>query len=741
MSLLAPLYVLGALGIGLPILFHLIRRQPRGQRRFSSLIFLRPTPPTLTRRSRLDNLLLLLIRAAALILLAAAFARPFLRGPLLEPDNLTGRRLVMLVDVSASMRRSDLWEQANQVASEVLNELEPADQIAVVSFDSKQRIEWSLEQSATVDAEARRSAVAKTIESLQPTWAASDLGDALIFAAELLSTSEVIETSDGESSATRNDSGHIIVISDMQAGDERNLKSLQAYRWPKLIKTELRTVIPKLRTNAVATILPPSDDVLLASPNKESSESIAPTAVNSPGPGNQRLRVRVSSASDSTTADFTISWASASGERITGTEMPVHVGLGENRVVQMPEPPSSVDGTQLTLLLAGDDHEFDNARYVARPKPIDQQLVFVGPGSGEARTSLSYYLQRAPLNNLQRNVLLQAMLPTAIPEAMDAQQVPLVVVAEAIDEQSAKSLKQYVSSGGRLLWVLDKNSDFTSTQASLRLIADNPELSISESPISESPISESRSSDYAMWSHIDFEHPLFKPLADARYNDFSKIRFWSHRRLAGLSDRWHRVADFDNGDPAIAEIVLGEGRLWVLTAGWQPSESQLALSTKFVPLLFGFFGRGGNGNVNGNNFSIGDDISLLPSATARFEASDRRPIPFRSLEDFAAVDQPGFYRFIDGDVERSIAVNVAESESRTQILASDELERYGVVLGPSNDIGSMLATQRQQRDIELENRQRIWQWILVAVLVLIGLESWLGGYLDRSAARNLTPTD
>ena len=59
MSLLAPLYVLGALGIGLPILFHLIRRQPRGQRRFSSLMFLRPTPPTLTRRSRLDNVLLL----------------------------------------------------------------------------------------------------------------------------------------------------------------------------------------------------------------------------------------------------------------------------------------------------------------------------------------------------------------------------------------------------------------------------------------------------------------------------------------------------------------------------------------------------------------------------------------------------------------------------------------------------------------------------------------------------------
>ena len=75
MSLLAPLYVIGAFAIGAPILFHLIRRQPKGQVPFSSLMFLKPTPPRLTRRSRLDNWLLLLLRALALILMAIAFAR------------------------------------------------------------------------------------------------------------------------------------------------------------------------------------------------------------------------------------------------------------------------------------------------------------------------------------------------------------------------------------------------------------------------------------------------------------------------------------------------------------------------------------------------------------------------------------------------------------------------------------------------------------------------------------------
>ena len=75
MGLLAPLYALAALAVAGPIIFHLIRRQPQGQQQFSSLMFLQPSPPTLTRRSRVDQWLLLLLRALAIALIAFAFAR------------------------------------------------------------------------------------------------------------------------------------------------------------------------------------------------------------------------------------------------------------------------------------------------------------------------------------------------------------------------------------------------------------------------------------------------------------------------------------------------------------------------------------------------------------------------------------------------------------------------------------------------------------------------------------------
>ena len=80
MSFLTPLYLLAGLGIALPVLFHMIRRQPKGQIRFSSLMFLSPSPPRLVRRSKIDDLLLLILRGTVLALLAWAFARPFWRN-------------------------------------------------------------------------------------------------------------------------------------------------------------------------------------------------------------------------------------------------------------------------------------------------------------------------------------------------------------------------------------------------------------------------------------------------------------------------------------------------------------------------------------------------------------------------------------------------------------------------------------------------------------------------------------
>src|SRR5213594_1154427 len=128
MSFLAPLFLLGALAAALPVVFHLIRRTTRERTPFSSLMFLLPSPPRLTRRSRLEHILLLLLRCAALGLLALGFARPFIKKAVeVEPSSAEPRRIVVLVDTSASMRRAGLWEGACARAESILRQTSPVD--------------------------------------------------------------------------------------------------------------------------------------------------------------------------------------------------------------------------------------------------------------------------------------------------------------------------------------------------------------------------------------------------------------------------------------------------------------------------------------------------------------------------------------------------------------------------------------------------------------------------------------
>src|SRR3954469_2825453 len=104
MSFLAPLFLVGAVAIAGPIIFHLIRRTVRDRVRFSTLMFLKPSPPRLTKRSHLENLLLLLLRCAVICLLAVTFARPYFQRTANEPPKAaSGRRIVVLLDTSASL--------------------------------------------------------------------------------------------------------------------------------------------------------------------------------------------------------------------------------------------------------------------------------------------------------------------------------------------------------------------------------------------------------------------------------------------------------------------------------------------------------------------------------------------------------------------------------------------------------------------------------------------------------------
>ncbi|HIM68440.1 MAG TPA: alpha-1-antitrypsin, partial [Verrucomicrobia bacterium] len=124
MSFLTPLYLLGALGLAIPIILHLLHDRPKNKQQFGSLMFLDKTKPPVDRKRRPTHLLLLLLRCLALLLLVFVFARPFTTVDDPADAALRDRQWVtVLLDRSASMQRGDLWQQAKAKVQTALGQL------------------------------------------------------------------------------------------------------------------------------------------------------------------------------------------------------------------------------------------------------------------------------------------------------------------------------------------------------------------------------------------------------------------------------------------------------------------------------------------------------------------------------------------------------------------------------------------------------------------------------------------
>ncbi|HMP84409.1 MAG TPA: BatA domain-containing protein, partial [Verrucomicrobiota bacterium] len=233
MNFLSPWFLLGALAVAGPILFHLIRRTVRERTTFSSLMFLTPSPPRVRRNRKLENLLLLLLRCLCLLLLAAAFARPFfLKDITASTTPGENRQIILLMDTSASMKREGVWEKARAIASQYLEKASPSDQLAIVTFDRQPQTLLSLAEWSSWNPDQRAALARQRLAAVSPRWMGTQIGLALTTAAEQFA----------DDSATGKPAGQreLVVITDLQEGAK--LDGLQGHEWPAGVKAVIESV-------------------------------------------------------------------------------------------------------------------------------------------------------------------------------------------------------------------------------------------------------------------------------------------------------------------------------------------------------------------------------------------------------------------------------------------------------------------------------------------------------------------
>ena len=146
--------------------------------------------------------------------------------------------------------------------------------------------------------------------------------------------------------------------------------------------------------------------------------------------------------------------------------------------------------------------------------------------------------------------------------------------------------------------------------------------------------------------------------------------------------------------------------------------------------MFSFFDAASQAAAT-EQFNVGERIDFPMSKGAMLVASSGDSFEYNPKKDLDSVDEPGVYRFQTEKQSSPFAVNLNPSESRTEPLDEESLAGFGVLLGENVSTVEALENERQLRDRELESKQRLWQWMLVAALALLGLETLLGAIWSR----------
>ncbi len=699
MGFLTPLYALAALAVVGPIIFHLIQRQPKGLQEFSSHMFLSPSKPQLTRRSRLDNWPLLLLRALVLLLLALAFTRPYWREESLASSSLEGQTVAIVFDTSGSMRQPGLWEAAIVQARSVLDALAPSDRAALFTIDSATQTIVPIQSDSEADGMQTQNDVRGQLDALEPTFCGGSLGNGLALVADRLHAFSL------EAAGSVGNDSTITLISDLH--ERSGVDSLQGFQWPESVRLDVRQVAPPEPGNAYMSIVAGADEE------------------------DQTIRVRVSNTPASSQSLFTVNWLDSADGILNGTKL--QVPPGQSRVVSLGQQPIGA----ATLELVGDRFLDDNRIYFAQRKQMQMDVLFVGNQELPDQQRLDYFLRKLPLATAAAQRVIRSVTQDDLPTLLTSETTSAAVIEVTSDTLAvAEPVRRFTQNGGTVILCLPRKvtNQEQSVAASLSGLLNLPGIAVRETSTLED--------EFQLLSTVDYRHRVFAPFADPRYNDFSRLRFWNHRSVElPESDSTKVVAWLDGGDPFIVEHREGDGTIWLVTTGWQPEASGLGVSSKFVPIMLGLLERTTKREEIKSRYDVGETIPV--DGDPRVVLADGSDAPERNYEvtdDGILFLVPGKYslevQMAGEPVMQDVAVSMPSSESLTTPLDSEVFEQFGIRDQPLESVQERTESEEQLKVEQLERKQRLWQWLLACGGAVLAIESIVSVFSRRDSAES-----
>jgi hypothetical protein len=669
MSFLTPLFFLGAAALAAPILVHLVRRTRARRIQFPTLYFVRQVPQRTIRRRTIQNLLLLIIRCLAILLIVIAFTRPFFSGGNAAKTTIGAGATVILVDTSLSMRRDQLFTDAQRKAETVIDDARNDEQIALMGFDKR----YAVVNRFVTD----KTRVRFGLRSLNAGWDGTDYEQALRGAESLLSELKTAGTK------------KIVMISDFQA-----------------VGWNPSTATFKLANDTQLTTL----DVGGNNP----APNVAVTNVEARGvlfgqKYSDNLAVHIANFSDSpkdhVAIDFQINDQ-------TVEKRDISLNSRDSKVIEFTGFNLNDGANRCSIEINACDFAPDNHFYFTLRREVPAKALIIESSSRGRSDSL--HLQNALTTNDDLPFSFTLKTSGSVDPA-GVTEYSLVILNDAgtIAPALADSLSKFVSNGGQLIVATGPRTEINSFNNALQQVI----------PATLSESVQTKAGESAAISDVKFDHPIFEVFQQSgRLAAAHVIGYFRSQPSTSATV----LARFEDGSPALVEGRSGKGRVLLFTSSLGPSWNDLPLTPLYLPFIHQIVRYAGSREVN-SWYGLGQTFTVAKEAQSAVPAVDT-PSGVRLTENRMTPDgdllvtgrEPGFYRLRYSARPDFAAVDIDGAEGDFSKLDFGQFVA-GVTGGAGNAQNG--EAERKLSGEEVEGRQKVWWSLLLVALLLLLTES------------------
>ncbi len=704
MSFLNPLLLLGILGVGLPILAHLINRQQVQRTEWAAMQFLNRSVRVRSRQMRLRDILLLLMRCLAVLMLVLALARPSTNstsGAWLLGEEQAG--VIIAIDASFSMAHSDgnatRFERAIEQVGVISEHIRPGDPVSLVLLGGEHRV---ILRSVAYD--PRR--FAEVLAEQQPTPEPMDLENVPKQLSALVEDMAAIHK-------------EVFIITDTQMQSWHNAAN------------PLQDALRGLSERASVFLVPVTgtDENLAITGLDLVSGALRNGAV-------ARYRATVHNFGTSPASDVEVR-CRVEGIQIDSKRIPL-IPPDTSETVSLFVPFYNAGPTRITAEITDATLPTDDVRRIVAVVSDRVSVLCIDGSTGDAsQLIMAGLLARADGTEDEGYEVRTVQWPAFPTQGLDQFDVIVLSDVPEITPLQADQLLRFVKQGNGLVWFAGENVK----AAEWNKLSGEGDTALLPATLGEVI---DASDDLGVGKPLDTDmpdHTVCRPLKSLPDDLLSETRFLKRLEVEPAGTSFSLLELTSSNSPILLEHSLGRGHVFMFTTSAHTEWNNLALTPVFPMLIQQIVTY-----LAGREFEqpriVGDSLTLSyvdrPDASdAVFDTPSQESItvPVREHRDqYLAVleksKEAGFYtaRVSVQAPGMPVAVNVDTQESDVACVATAELRES--LAGTGITISATAADLAADINAARTGRS-YWRFFLVFGLCLLVVESLFADRINR----------